>query len=414
MLLGKSAAKQPDHSAFHLWPQEPLKRREMWDSLCSLLVSRVSLEGCPIWYTDTGYVSLRDGLLASEYAFPDQRQAFRDAGIPVIYLNETILKHAINNDKGRKLCQRTVFEYLRSSSHLLTASSESKIVLLEYLSSELPITEIAGLAVFPFEDGTLQVINQHGVFLHRDTSERELFGGTPECNLDIDKLSAGLLKELRQRAAKSSTSSLRLRKPNDLQEYCDKTAFESQKLHKSLDLIEVDQEVHTFVYRVWKWITSFSSTKPPLTAIGQLSLLPLTNGKCRKVQPESASLLVTYTEVKNERDIMMKLARLEPGSAPLILDLDAFPDQSTPLLRTMSKKPNMAIRNAGVFIHFLEWLVEGRHLLEMADSADKKRVLDAVVDWFWSTKNHEKLAKRSLRQLCIFKWLRRGESEGPL
>ena len=414
-LLESIAEKHPERSAFHLWPQEPPERREMWDSLCSLLVSRASQENCLIWYTNVGYVSLRDGLWTSEHDFGDQRQAFLDAEIPAIYLSDTVLKHVRNNPRGRKLCQHTVLEYLRSSSRLLAVSDESKIVLLEYLSGKLPFAEIADLAVFPFEDGALRAINQYSVFLHRNPSEKELFKRTPELNLNIDKLSAELLKRLRQLAVNSSTSSLRLRHPEDLQDYCYRTVFKSKKFHKSLDLIDADQEIRSFIDHVWKWITQFGLTHRTLTAIGPLWLLPLTNGKYRKMQPKSASLIITYTKVKNTKDIMLKIATLEPASAPLMLDSDALPDQFVSILRqTASKNSALAIRNADVFTQFLEWLVEGRLLLEQANSADKARVLDAIVDWFWGCKNHDKLAKQSLRRLCVFKRARRAEVDGTV
>ena len=246
-LLERTAEKHPARSVFHLWPREPPERREMWDSLCSLLVSRASQDDCRIWYTDVGYVSLRDGLLVSEHDFIEQRQAFHDAGIPAIYLSDTVLKHAKNNPKGRKLCHRTVLEFLRSSSRLLTVPERSKIIILEYLSGELPFTEIAELAIFPFEDQKMRAINQHNVFLHRDTTERELFKGTPALNLDVDKLSTELLERLRNHAAKSFTASLRLRRQEDLQDYCYGTVFKSKKFHKSLDIIEADQEIRSFV-----------------------------------------------------------------------------------------------------------------------------------------------------------------------
>ena len=327
-LLENMVEKHPDRSAFHLWPREPPERREMWDSLCSLIISRVSNKACPIWYTDVGYVSLSDGLVASENDFLEQRQAFHDAGLPVIYLSETILKHAKNNHEARKLCQQTVLECLRSSNRLIVASIKSKLILLEYLSYELPLTEFADLAIFPFEDGTLRAINQHKVFLHRDDSERKLFVQAPEHNLDSSKVSAGLLKQLQQQAAKP-LSYLRLRKPKDLQEYCDKTIYKFKKLDRSIDMIDADQELHSFVGNSWRWITlirSSYSTQRLLTAISSLWLLPLTNGKLRKMQPESASLFITYTTRKHTKDIMLKIASLESRSAPLMLDLDAFPE----------------------------------------------------------------------------------------
>lgn len=417
-LLEGIAEKHPDCSAFHLWPQEPPKQLEMWDSLCSRLVSRASQEDRVIWYTDIGFVSLRDGLLASEHDFVEQRQAFHDAGIPAIYLGDTVLKHAKNDPKGRILCQRTILECLRSSSRLPAMPDKLKIVLLEYLSGEVPFTEFADLAVFPFEDGALRAINQHSIFLHRNTSERELFNGTPEINLDITKVSPELLKRLQQHAAKSSTSSLRLRYHDDLQDYCYKTVFKSKKFHKSLDLIDANPEIHSFVNLVWRWIIPIgltALTHRTLTAVGPLWLLPLTNGKYRKIQPQSASLTITYTTAKNTKDIMLKVASLEPESAPLMLDLDRFPDDFASMLcQPTNKKFNLAIRNADVFTHFLEWLVEGRHLLIPASTADKARVLDAIVDWFWGSKNHNKLTKQSLRQLCVFKQVRRGEVDGTM
>lgn len=412
-LLARIAEEHPERSAFQLWPQELPERREMWDSLCSLLVSRASQDDYSIWYTNVGYVCLRDGLLASEHDFVAQRQAFQDAKIPAIYLSNTVLKHAKNNSKGRELCPRTILECLRSSSHLLAVPDESKIVLLEYLSGQLPFAEIANLAIFPFEDGSLRRINQHDVFLHRDDSERELFKGTPELNLDIDKVSPELLERLRQRAGKSSTSFLRFRHQNDLRDYCYKTIFKPEKFHKSLDMIDADQEIRSFIDHIWKWITPFGLTDRTLTAIGPLWLLPLTNGKYRKMQPESASMTVTYSATKNTKDIMLKIASLEPESAPLILDSDAFSNRSLSILQqTASRKRNLAIRSADVFTHFLEWLVEGRQLLERADPADKERVLNAVVDWYWAIRDHDKLAKRLLRRLCVFRRVCRGEGEG--
>ena len=387
----------------------------MWDSLCSLLVSQASQDDCRIWYTDFGYVSLRDGLLGSEHDFLKQRQAFHDAGIPAIYLNDTILKHASNNPKGRKLCHRTVLKFLRSSSHLHTVPEKSKIILLEYLSSELPFNEIAELAIFPFEDQGWRAINQQGVFLHRNASEKELFKGTPELNLDIDKLSSDLVKKLRDLAAKSLTSSLRLRRHEDLRDYCYSTVFKPRKFRKSLDMIDAGWEIRSFLDLVWKWIMSLRFTQRTLTAIGSLWLLPLTNGKYRKILPEPASpsLMVTYTSVKNREDIMLKIASLGPDLAPLVLDSRAFSNQFlSSLLQAKSKKSDLAVRDADVFTNFLEWLVEARHLLDQANSADKARILDAVVDWFWSTKSHNKLVKQLLPQLCVFKQVRWGGFSG--
>ncbi|MCJ1404884.1 hypothetical protein MMC11_008110 [Xylographa trunciseda] len=411
-LLERVAEQHPGHNTFHLWPWEPPERREMWDFLCSPLISRASDADSPIWYTDIGYVPLHHGLLASKHDFLEQRQAFHDAEVPVIYLGERILMHSMKNRNGRKLCQRTILEYLHSYSRLPVVPNESKIILLEYLSDELPFAEIADLAIFPFEDGVLRAINKHRVFLHRNASEKELFGGTPEYNLDIDKVSVTLLKRLRQFAAKSPPSPLRLRQPGDLQEYCDKTVFRWKKFDESPDVIDANQDIRSFVYGAWKWITSFGLTKSTPAAISSLWLLPLINGKYRKIQPKSASLSATYTTNKNTKDIMQKIASLEPDSAPLMLDLDAFPDQTMSWLNQITNKFNMAIRNADMFTHFLEWLVEGRHLLAKADPADKARVLDAVVDWFWGGKVHDKLAKPLIRQLSVFKRVRRSDIDG--
>lgn len=350
-LLERIAKNNPERPTFYLWPQEPRERREMWDSLSSLLVSRASQEDCLIWYTDIGYVSLRDGLLAPEHDFFAQKKAFRDAEIPAIYLSSTLLMQARNNPNGGKLCQRTVLERLRSCSCLPTVPEESKIVLLEYLSSELFFIEIADLPLFPFEDGVLRAINENSVFLHRNASERELFKETPETNLDIGKVSAGFLERLREFAAKSATSSLRFRNPQDLHNYCSKTVFRSQ--NKSLDMIDGDQRIRSFVDHVWKWMASFDLNLPTLTAIGPVWLLPLTNGKYRKIQPESSSLTVTYTVIKKSKKIMQRIAGLEPNSSPLMVDSDAIPDQLSKIGQIVSKKPEFAIRNADVFVHFL-------------------------------------------------------------
>jgi hypothetical protein len=280
------------------------------------------------------------------------------------------------------------------------------------ISLKLSFIEIADLPLFPFEDGVLRAINENSVFLHRNASERELFKETPETNLDIGKVSAGFLERLREFAVNSATSSLRFRNPQDLHNYCSKTVFRSQ--NKSLDMIDGDQRIRSFVDHVWKWMASFDLNLPTLTAIGPVWLLPLTNGKYRKIQPQSSSLTVTYTVIKKTKKIMQRIAVLEPSSSPLMLDSDAIPGQLSMIGQIASKKPEFAIRNADVFIPFLEWLVEGRHLLEQANPAEKEHVLDATVNWFWGCKNHDKLAKQLLRQLCVFKQVRRSKVAGKM
>ena len=412
-LLERIALSHPLRSKYHLWPREPLQRHEMWDCLWSSLVNQASQNASLIWYTDIGYVSLCSGLLALEHDFVEQRQAFHDAGIPAIYLSDVIKKHAMTDTKAQKLCQRTVLNHLHSTSRVLNISDESKLILFEYLSSGLAITEIADLALFPFEDGKLRAISRHNSFIHRDDSEEVLFKGTPELNLNIRKVPPELLRKLRNFATKSPTSSLCFRRPEDLQAYCYKTVFRSKKTQKSMEMIDADEEILSFVNRVWTWVTRFNNRA--LTAIGPLWLVPLTNGKCRKVQPESASLLVTYTTVKDKKDILLKLASYQPASAPLILNSDALPDDAISMLnQTMSKNSTFAMRNADVFVHFLEWLDEGRHLLEQANPGEKARVLEMIVDWFWSCKNHDKLAKRLLHRLCVFKRVGRSELGGRM
>ena len=78
-------------------------------------------------------------------------------------------------------------------------------------------------------------------------------------------------------------------------------------------------------------------------------------------------------------------------------------------LLSACEKHNMAIRNADVFIHLLEWLVEGRHLVEKAEPADKILILHAILNWFWGSKHYDHSVTKLLRQLCVFKRVRRGE-----
>ena len=163
-----------DHS--HLWPTNRSEdTRQLWDRMCRALLGEVYQNHLRVWFTDVGYVALEDGLLSSQQILPEARAAFREAGLPIIYLEYHVLNEARQLAGCRTLNPETVYQSFRGMGSVENISGISRLVLLEYLLPKIPLSDLGDLEIFPFEDGNFRSLRSSAVFLHRNDLEITLF-----------------------------------------------------------------------------------------------------------------------------------------------------------------------------------------------------------------------------------------------
>ncbi|KAI9812928.1 MAG: hypothetical protein M1827_004446 [Pycnora praestabilis] len=418
---------RPTENALHLWPQDLPKPRELWDKMCGAVVDVVSHEDLPVWYTDIGHVSLRVGLLTSESVNHRQRQAFCEAKVPVVYLPETLLLHAQRIPKAYTLSPLAILKRFHQSNLDIDVSESSKLILLDYLLSDIPVDELADFELFPFEDGTFRSTKLRKVFLHRDQSEKALYSREPQQNLDINRLTSQSLKSLRTQVI--TASSVRFRQAEDLRDYFMSEVF--GRLERSEDTIVVDGVTRALIIAAWNWIWQIYTVRMPLqkgpetlrwgsdrrhselpsAVLRSLWLLPLTNGRFRRLEPLSKTMIATHVSSGVKRDIIFKIAEIGPTNAPLILDADALSSKTLDYLLSASKIDlGLALRDGDQIDCFLQWLVESRSNLKLATAEDKEIILQIVKEWSWTCKDNLQWFASTLRQLCIFKGLSRMSS----
>ena len=174
---------------FHLWPTTTAEVHQWWYGMSRAVIDVVSRNNDSVWFTEFGYVSIRDGLLASAATDVQQRRACREAEIRVIYLTEQLFREARQTSGSRSLCSETLYEGLRETHSSQRLSSQSKLVVLDYLQYQIPLTDLATLEIFSFEDGTFRSLTSPSIFLHRDVFDNKLFARQLESCIDTDRVS---------------------------------------------------------------------------------------------------------------------------------------------------------------------------------------------------------------------------------
>lgn len=73
-LLVNVCQKHQVQDLFHLWPTTTAEIHQWWYGMSRAVIDVVSRSNDPVWFTEFGYVSIRDGLLASAATDAQQKE----------------------------------------------------------------------------------------------------------------------------------------------------------------------------------------------------------------------------------------------------------------------------------------------------------------------------------------------------
>jgi hypothetical protein len=372
---------------------------QLWSNLCPAVVEQMSQNRLPVWFTDVGHVTLEDGLLASDETTSKDKTAFREAKIPVIFAANYLFDQARQRAGSRNLGPRTLYECLQRMGSLDHLSKQSRLVILEILLREIPLTDLGALEIFPFCDGNFRSLRLPQVFLHRTNSEKELFKGQMEISIDKDQLSDSA-SNLLQKAVERDGRAVRYRTPEDLRDY-----FLEHIAKGSGDIIESDEHTIQILNQVWDWILRYGGNPLPLSTLGPLWLIPLRGSGIRKLVPLDSSNCITWFGPGEMNVLSLKISTADPERKLRILAGDALSDKARQYLHTSAvRESSLLLKDGKWFGNFAEFLAQERGLLQIAAEDIKASVLRKLTQLYQSqSQPNPNLLRNILKSLCIFK-----------
>jgi sacsin len=398
-LLQNICQSYPNQDHSHLWPTNSSNTRQLWAGLCHAIVDQISENHLPVWYTDVGYVALEHGLLANKNTHSKERAAFREARLPIIFVEDYVFEEARQIPESRELKAWALHQVLQRSKQEDSLSGASKVALLEYLLGECSTAELQTLKIFPFLDEQFRSLDQGPVFLHRCNIEKTLFARQQSSTMDIDRLSKSAQQTLRGQAG-NVRQLVRYRNSEDLQDY-----YLEHIANRTGDTIELGKNGRSTLSQVWSWILCYCRNGLPLSALGSLWLVPLRGCTVRKLVPEDASSSITWFYPGEINDISLEIIASIPEMAPKILEVDAFGKEiSQGLLRFAAEEKSLCIKDGNNFGNFLGFLAQGRTLLQSAPGDVKDSAVRALQQLFRSRSQLVTGQEcRVLKSLCLFK-----------
>ncbi|KAF7860378.1 hypothetical protein EAF04_008504 [Stromatinia cepivora] len=376
-LLSHLALSPPPEPAFKYWPNKSDDPDNLSKDVLTQVLSLIGNQRLPVWHTVSGYVGADSGLLATGNEPQSLKLTLANAHIPVVYLPDKLREEARELFSNINLEPRTLCTYLRGKNDLVTSWPQAtRQEILEYILPILGSSDfVKGLALFPFEDGTCRAIDDHLAFVHRDEFEAELFRHDPKHNLDVKRFSRPILTTLQDRLKTSKFHPhIRHRSASDLTKYAMTYFF--NKLRVDADVTALDPDQISFVTKTWTWIRRNSSVQND--SIASLWLLPLANGKYRKVKPRSCWVIIPPPGQLG--DTIQKLGKdFTAQSPPVILSgragLDTVLVES---LKTTKAGAALQVRNGEMFHFLLQWLAQSHVAIENASDGDKTVIIEHI------------------------------------
>ncbi|CAD6448784.1 508c04aa-b6c3-4f8a-8734-1eab8d836bb5 [Sclerotinia trifoliorum] len=413
-LLGHLALSPPPDPAFKYWPRKSDDPDNLSKNVLTQVLSLIGNQ--PVWHTVNGYVGADSGLLATGNEPQSLKLTLANAKIPVVYLPDKLRVEAKETFSNLTLEPRTLCTYLRDKNDLVASWPQAtRQEILEYI---LPILDssdlIKGLALFPFEDGTCRAIDDHLAFVHRDDFEAELFRRDPKHNLDLKQFSRPILNNLQDRLRTLEVRPhIRHRSASDFKKYAMTYFF--HEVHDDADVTALDLNQISFVTKTWKWIRRNSSVQND--SIASLWLLPLANGKYRKIKPNNCWAIIPPPGQLG--DTIQKLGKdVAAQHTPVVLSGRSGLDTVlVELLKTTKAGSTLQVRNGEMFHVVLEWLAESHVAIENASDGDKTVIIENIaraikgkLDSKYTNSNSLNL--QHLQQLPIFQELTCGNDGG--
>ncbi|ESZ90668.1 hypothetical protein SBOR_8948 [Sclerotinia borealis F-4128] len=398
-LLSHLALSFPPDPSFKYWPHKLDDPNNLSKDVLTHVLSLVRDQSLHVWHTANGYVSADSGLLASGNEPEDLKLALANARIPVVYLPNKLREEAKQLFLGLELEPRTLCKYLDNKNHLVTSWPQAtRQQILEYLLLTLGSFKYGkNLALFPFEDGKCRSIHNHLAFVHRDEFEAELFVDEPQHNLDVGQFSQSILHNLQKRLKTSQFHPrIRHRSASDFRDYS--LAFVFRKLGIDADMTVLDIDQISFVAKTWTWIQRNSDIFND--SLANLWLLPLANGKYRKLKPRSCCALIPPPGLLG--DIVQRLGKdVTAYSPPVILPGAAGLDEVLlASLKNTKAGATLQVRNGEIFHFLLQWFGQSHVAIENTSDKDKIVIIECVAR---ALEKHNEWKYTNDNMLCLQK-----------
>ncbi|TVY36879.1 Sacsin [Lachnellula occidentalis] len=376
-VLAYLAVLHPGQPAFEKWPQNIDGTRDHLSNALEDVLSVIERESLPLWPSSVGYVSSNDGLLYTGISDEALRESLQEAGAPVVYVPQQLQQNAQRLFEGNILGPETLCCFLRAVGNKAKLwSDETRHRIAEYLLTGPGFNDYGGLELFPYMDGSHHSIDDGITFIHRDDFEKSLFRLQESQNLDLEKFSEATQLFLKQGCENSSIHpSICFYSADSLGNYCRSTIF--RKLPQDQDAIVLPQEAAAFVSNVWTWML-IRDIDVLDTKVSGLWLIPLSNGRHRKIKPGTSASQVYIAPEGVSGDLMRKID--SESSNKLLPLLDTRPSGLVPqsvsiLLRNPDAKSILFIEDGSNLGSFLKWLHQTSPMLDGV--ADKDRTLVA-------------------------------------
>ncbi|QSZ28753.1 hypothetical protein DSL72_003258 [Monilinia vaccinii-corymbosi] len=407
-LLCDLASLFPVTSSWEHWPHRVNATNCFSKDVLAKVLSLIQRCNLPLFHTHMGYVTAADGLLATGSESEELQQALFAAKIPVIFVPDPLKSELNDMFENSKLEPKTLCQFLdHKNQWVVTWNGDTRQAILEYILFILVSSDYGKtLELLPFEDGQRRSLNAHTAFVHRNDFEAELFRRDTEHNLDISRFSLTAAEALKDSLLKSQDHKhICYRSAKDLKSYA--LTYEFWQFDQKSDMVVLNLDQVAFVTKVWSWISS-----PKLDIFnehfGTLWLLPVTNGRYRKVKPvECWALFPPFGRIG---DIVRKLG--EPDdftlNEPVLLTSTVGLEQaSLSLLKTIKAGATLQIHNGEKVHSLLAWLGHSNVTIENASDEDKTDIIEYIAKELGNQSDlkYENENVLNLQKLPIFRGL---------
>ncbi|KAF4626625.1 hypothetical protein G7Y89_g11535 [Cudoniella acicularis] len=406
-LLTKVAQLYPNQSAFEIWPRVINGTQNSLNAAMDNFLKILNQKALPLWPTDTGYVAMKDGFLATGQESGPLRDALRHAKVPVVYVPQALQYKTSQLYPNRVLSPNHLYSFLKRSNRIKLCDQQTKHQILEYLVSQRGFLDYGGLEIFPFEDGAYRSIQGTSAYVHRNDSEKDLFKLDKTHTLDLDKLSSTSRGYLIAGcdSPRLVHPSIRYRSAVDFGTYFKNITF--QNVLQNEDMTVLNPDAAAFVPKAWDWICD-RGINISNDNISSLWLLPLTNGTFRKIKPLSPSSKVLYASEGELGGLTRKLSARCPSTSPALLRLGPGglgPRSISNLTKDRQTMARLFIDDAENVVHFTSWLNQVHQVVNEAIDEEKHLLAKLIAMRISSLSLDAESAKiaDSLRPLSIFR-----------
>ncbi|KAH8668096.1 hypothetical protein BGZ60DRAFT_528433 [Tricladium varicosporioides] len=430
-ILAYTATLFPSQPTYSTWPLDIEDPSIELSSALDSLLELIRQDSLPLWYSNVGYKTVQQSLLATGAETNRLRKALNDAGVPVVYVPPSLQQKVSQIFGSQTLSPLSLYQHLKRENYVISSwKNQTKHNILEFMLSEAGFVDFVDLPIFPFEDDMYRSIGCEAVYVHRNDREKDLFRLDICRNLDVARLSINVQNLLIAGCQKPGLlpPSIRYRSASDFNDYCWRHIFPKKLIET--DIISLSDEAAIFTKDSWRWLRE-QQIDVLSTGVCALWLLPLTDGTFRKIKPTDTSSKIVHAPKGDVGDFMRELAEASlqktspivvgtKASALLHVGFGGLEPQSLSLLKDHQNfKPALLIESAENIVHFVSWLNQNCNLINNLP-VNIKHQLVALLGQRISkpiANSHGRMVVEDLQPLQIFQkvsWTKEGRNMEPV